>query len=261
MSMRGFSLGLSGLLSLTFAAGCAGTTETIPADAGTDGSTVVLDGGGPIPQPPDGPSECPQGGVCNYQTNAGCGAQETCAPVSNGSGAIVPGCVPAGTSGSGAVCAALSDCAPGYVCANGACRKLCCGGDWSGCPSDDEHCYQALAVSNGNGGAVQTGAMLCLPVNQCDALVPTSCAAPGTACLIVDGSGATACVAPGAGDAGEPCPCKGGFLCVNDGGTKECRRLCKAVEGGGEPACEPGEGICIHYHRDPPGVGECTPED
>ena len=41
--------------------------------------------------------------------------------------------------------------------------------------------------------------------------------------------------------------------------TKECRRLCKAVEGGGEPSCKEGEGVCVHFHRDPPGVGECTP--
>jgi hypothetical protein len=30
------------------------------------------------------------------------------------------------------------------------------------------------------------------------------------------------------------------------------------VEGGGEPACKEGEGICVHFNRDPPGVGECT---
>jgi hypothetical protein len=33
------------------------------------------------------------------------------------------------------------------------------------------------------------------------------------------------------------------------------------VEGGGEPFCQEGEGICVHYNRDPQGVGECTPQN
>lgn len=246
-----------GLLGISIAlAGCTGGTETIPSDAGADGSTVILDGGGDIPSPPDGESACPQG-ACNYQSNMGCTGQQTCFPTVDGNGQVVPTCQPAGAVPPGGACAAQTDCGPGSLCVQSVCRKLCCGGDWTGCNSDTEHCIQGLSISNGNGGTVASGAMLCLPIDTCDALDPESCPLEGQSCLIVDPTGATACVQPGTGEQGDACPCKGGFLCV----AKECRRLCKAVEGGGEPGCEAGEGICVHYNRDPQGVGECTPTD
>lgn len=237
-------------------AGCKGGVETDdPADAGADGPDVILDGGGDAAVPPDGASLCPQG-ACNYQTNAGCGAAETCAPYPDGAGDAPPTCIAAGQGASGAACQSLDACAPGLLCAGGACRKLCCGKDWTGC-ADGESCIQGLSLSDGNGGTIKTGAMLCLPVNTCDALDPYAGCAAGTACQIADPTGATACLQEGGGAQGEPCPCKGGFLCVEGA----CRRLCKAVEGGGDPACEAGEGVCVHFVRDPAGVGECTPQD
>src|SRR5262245_59486930 len=104
---------------------------------------------------------------------------------------------------------------------------------------------------------VDTGAFLCFPVNYCSALDPSSCAAiePGTTCQIVDPTGATACYPEGTGGSGQACPCKGGFTCVKD----SCRRLCKAVAEDDEPSCQPGEGRCAHFTKDPPDVGECTP--
>ncbi|MBK8254097.1 MAG: hypothetical protein IPK82_15705 [Polyangiaceae bacterium] len=252
-SMVGTALFAMG--SVVPSAGCTGSTETQPMDGGTDGPAFV-DGGGTIPDPPNGPSLCPQG-ACNYQTNAGCAANQTCVPLPDGMGSAPPGCIGAGTAASGATCTNFDECAPGFICALGQCRKLCCGGDWSGCPTENEHCIQNLNVSDGMGGAIKSGAMLCMPVNTCDPLQPNVGCASGTACLIVDPTGATACFPEGSGVSGDPCPCKGGFLCVDN----ECRRLCKAVEGGGEPTCQEGEGICVHYARDPDGVGECTPEE
>jgi hypothetical protein len=255
MKTRAALPGFFGFLFVAVGAGCGNTGTIDPgADAGVDGS-VILDGGGEIPQPPDGASSCP-GGACNYQTNAGCTATQSCVPLPDGMGKAPPGCLGAGTGASGTACQNFDQCAPGFLCAAGQCRKLCCGGDWTGCPSDSEHCIQNLAVGDGNGGTIATGAMLCLPVNTCDALDPASCTTAGTSCQIVDPTGATACFKEGAGESGDACPCKGGYLCVGS----ECRRLCKAVEGGGEPSCEDGEGVCIHYHRDPQGVGECTPK-
>lgn len=238
-------------------AGCSGGVETEdPSDAGADGPVVILDGGGSIPSPPDGASLCPQG-ACNFQTNAGCTPPQGCVPYPDGQGNAPPTCINTSAQGtSGASCQTLDQCAPGYICAGAVCRKLCCGGDWTGCPAG-ESCIQGLSISDGNGGAVQTGAMLCLPVNYCDALEPANGCAAGTACQIVDPTGATACFAEGSGGQGEPCPCQGGFLCVDS----ECRRLCKAVDSGGEPSCQDGEGVCVHFNRDPPGVGECTPQE
>jgi hypothetical protein len=237
--------------------GCGGGLTDTESTGGVDGGAggpIILDGGGELPAPPDGEKLCPAG-ACNYQTSAGCsGSTPSCLPSFGAGDAVVPSCQAAGAGASGASCAAWTDCAPGFLCAEGACRKLCCGGDWTGCPSAGEHCIRALELKSGSGQIVSSGAMLCYPVNTCDALAPASCAEPGTTCQIVDPTGATACFPEGTGESGQPCPCKGGFLCV----AGECRRLCKAAPGGGEPSCKSDEGVCVHFNRDPPGVGECT---
>jgi len=121
------------------------------------------------------------------------------------------------------------------------------------CPAG-EHCLRPLVIG-GASGTVTTGAYLCFPVNRCDPLDPATGCAAGTTCQLVDPTGATACAPEGMGVPGQPCPCKGGFVCVANG----CRRLCRATVDGGAPACPAEEGSCVHFNRDPGGVGECTP--
>jgi len=246
-----------------FAVGCGSSgegTASSGSDAGPGGGEVVLDGGGVPATPPDGAAKCPQGGICNYQTNVGCpGGAPSCIPLLDGKGGVAPACNIAGAGASGAKCMAATDCAAGHVCAEGTCHKLCCGGDWTGCPSAGEHCIQGLVYGDGKGGTLETKAMLCYPINTCDALVPSSCATAGKTCQIADPTGVTACLPEGQGASGDACPCKGGFTCIVGDNGGECRRLCKAVEGGADPYCQSGEGICVHYNRDPGGVGECTP--
>jgi hypothetical protein len=253
--------------ALLLGAGCgsgestSGTLTLPPADAGPGAVPVYLDGGGAPAVPPDGAAACPAG-ACNYQTGVGCsGTTTACIPELAG-GAVVPACSPPGSAAAGAACAQATDCIAGYVCSSdGTCHKLCCGGDWTGCESADEHCIVDLSYANGMGGTITTGAMLCYPVDTCDALAPTSCPQPGTTCQLADATGATACLANGTGQSGEPCPCEGGFACVHPPMSSGpiCVRLCKAVPGGGVPYCQANEGICTHYTRDPAGVGECQP--
>ena len=257
--------GLVGGASLS-GAGCSDdepdSETTNPVDGGTEGY-IVQDGGGQPAEPPEGEALCPAGATCNYQTGEGCGAAApSCVATLNPMGQPVAICVaPVGTGASGDACAAHEDCAAGYMCAEQQCHKLCCGGDWSGCPSEAEHCIQRLSLGDGSGGEVETGAMLCYPVGTCDALDPGSCTEEGKSCQIVDASGATACFPEGTGGDGEACPCKGGYLCADLGDDKRCRQLCKAVEGGGEPFCKEGE-ACIHYNsKHPANVGECVPLD
>jgi hypothetical protein len=251
-----------GWLALVVGSGaCSDDEETDGAttaanDAGAD-VYVVQDGGGQPATPPDGEQACPAG-ACNYQSNAGCAASESCLPLLNGATAQ-PACVPAGAGESGATCAEHGECAAGYLCVETQCRKLCCGSDWSACPSADEHCITTIRLGDGSGNAIETGAMVCKPVDGCDPLAPDTCATNGETCQIIDPTGAATCLPDGTGGAGEPCPCQGGFLCANLGDTSACRRLCKAVEGGGEPFCDPGE-ACVHYaDKHPAGVGECVP--
>ena len=244
--------------------GCTtGTGETaipLPDGAAPDGGVeVILDGGGTPATPPNGASLCPTG-ECNYQTGAGCPASApACIPALSGS-TVAPACEPTGTGTTGVACTQATDCAAGYFCsADGQCHKLCCGGDWTACDSPSEHCLQQLSYAGPNGSVIATGAMLCYPVNTCNALMPATCTVPGTTCQIADATGATACIPQGTGGVGEPCPCQGGFTCLVDpeaGST--CHRLCGAVEGGAAPYCQEGEGICTHYVNDPAGVGVCV---
>lgn len=261
----GRRLAVSALAAAAVALGACGSNSSSsspPSDAGTgsDAPGVILDGGGVVPSPPDGASLCPKG-TCNYQTQSGCGATLACRPALTG-GAAAPSCQTAGSKQSGAPCQAWKDCARGYLCAGGACHKLCCGGDWSACGSG-QSCIRQLFVKAPDAGApVSAGVDLCFPVNDCNVLDPNSCADAGSgqSCQIVDPIGDVACTPSGTGTVGAPCsetaPCSGGFSCVGD----KCRRLCRAVVGGGQPACPASEGICVHFNRDPAGVGECTPE-
>ena len=251
---------LGGALGVAFL-GCGNGQSGTPDP--TEGGTTpprdpILDGGGEIPPPPNGAALCPMG-VCNYQTGTGCmdAGAASCVPLPVGSG-VAPTCERAGQTPTGGTCAQWTDCVSGSICAAGRCRKLCCGRDWTGCGTPSEHCLRPLQVQLPNTNTVvESGAYLCYPVNQCDALVPSSCAAieANTTCQIADPTGATACLPEGKGGFGSPCPCKGGFACVEGG----CRRLCRAVAGGGEPSCPATEGTCVHFNRDPAGVGECTP--
>jgi len=245
--------------------GCANdegeTIDPNKIDGGQD-AHIVKDGGGDPAMPPNGAEACPQG-ACNYQTNEGCsGATPSCTPQINGMGDPVGVCTAAGTGKSGTECTVATDCAAGYVCAEKECHKLCCGGDWTGCPSASEHCIVELKVQPTGGEPVDTQAMLCYEVDTCDALKPDSCTRPGTTCQIVDPTGASACFPEGTAAAGESCAtarCKGGTLCAIQGDEKVCRQLCAAVEGGDAPYC-PDKYACVHYNdKHPANVGECVP--
>lgn len=105
--------------------------------------------------------------------------------------------------------------------------------------------------------AVPTEVSLCIPVNECDLLDPNSCPA-GRVCRIVDPVGNVACAAGSTLGPGDSCNagqlCGPVLHCIN--GT--CRRLCNATDCG-DPSCPEEDGACVHFERDPPGVGECTP--
>lgn len=262
--LRGLGIAATtvGVLALAIGAGACGEDEATdgagagPGDAGAD-VYVVQDGGGEPATPPEGQAACPSG-ACNYQSNEGCAPGNSCLPALEGA-AAQPACFPSGAGQSGATCAQHAECSDGYLCIETKCRKLCCGGDWSACPSADEHCITTVRLGDGAGNAIDTGAMVCQPVDDCDPLVPGGCTTNGETCQIIDPTGAATCLPDGTGAAGEPCPCQGGYLCANLGDTSACRRLCKAVAGGGEPFCDAGE-ACVHYaDKHPPGVGECVP--
>ena len=224
---------------------------------------VIEEGGGGIEPPPDGEAMCPAGD-CNYQTAEGCQGGQSCLPANTeGSAEIEPTCLAAGDARAGDSCtesAVPYDCAPGYFCADGVCRQLCCGRDWSACEGETS-CFRPLLIRLGTDGApmdVPAGVGLCFPTGTCSVLDANSCdSEPGRTCKIVDPTGAEACVRSGEGLVGDPCDapefCGSGLSCI--GGS--CVRLCRA-EACGEPSCPEDEGVCVHFDRDPSGVGECS---
>jgi len=134
---------------------------------------------------------------------------------------------------------------------------MCCGADWSAC-DEGESCIRQMEVLAG-GVRTPTDAHLCFPIGTCHVLDPDSCdGEPGRECKLVDPRGSEACSPISSADLGDPCGaptvCRQGLNCV--GGV--CRRLCSTIECE-EPSCPPSEGTCVHFDRNPEGVGECTP--
>lgn len=249
------------LLPLTAYVACGGDSDDDDDSSNNpDKPLVILDGGGGIEDPPDGASLCPSG-ECNYQTQEGCSAEQACWPGVVGEGELQPKCqTTSGTGINGTPCTEWFDCAPGYLCAAGACRKLCCGGDWTACPEGESCIRQLMVPAPQDPASAQVD--LCFPTGGCDPLDPNACADQADrSCQLVDPTGAVACAPEGVGTVGDTCspgePCAAGFSCV---GTT-CRRLCRAVElEPGDPRpCPEAEGVCIHFDRNPQGVGECTP--
>ena len=200
-------------------------------------------------------SLCPMGD-CNYQSQSGCTGAQGCLPA-RAAGAVEPKCQDVGTTKRGAACTDYAECEPGTFCAEGQCRKLCCGNDWGTCGTG-ESCIRQVEINMPGGAPVAANVGLCFPTGDCELLGTNNCGA-GRHCQLVDPTGAVACAPSGTAGLGGSCsptsPCREGFTCVN----KSCRRLCRAVEGGGEPSCPDAEGACVHFDRNPVGIGECTP--
>jgi hypothetical protein len=247
-------LPISLLLGLAGACGAGESTTEPPPTPGCP--QLQIDTQIPAAVPPDGAAEC-AAGDCNYQTQDGCPEDQACRPQFNATDPnVAPGCEPAGVAKSGEACEAQGDCARGLYCALGTCHTLCCGGDWTAC-DEGESCIRGLDVRAG-GEVISAGVDLCFPVGTCDPLTGTGCEdEPGRECKIVDPTGAVACAPRSTADVGDSCAppnvCKQGLSCV--GGY--CTRLCRFEECG-EPSCAESEGSCVHFQRDPEGVGECT---
>ncbi|MCA9646980.1 MAG: hypothetical protein H6718_09110 [Polyangiaceae bacterium] len=246
-------------LSLLAVSACGGGSSPKSEDPDAGVPAVIEDGGGGIEDPPDGETLCGQGD-CNYQTNSGCSAGEACRPALENNQAIAR-CQPAGTRAAGGSCSDSSECASGTLCAAGQCRTQCCGGDWSACPSG-ESCIRQYQLGLPGGGSVAADVDLCFPVGTCSVLDPSGCSSEeNRTCQLVDPTGAQACAPAGTATTGAKCskqqPCVAMHACV--GGR--CTPLCEAKqpESPTDPRpCADPEQSCVHFDRDPPGVGECT---
>jgi hypothetical protein len=158
-------------------------------------------------------------------------------------------------------CNTAADCAAGLGCIDtpngGTCQPYCCG-DVEACPNNT-FCVPKLMAED-----KATQIPVCVPTDNCTLLSEHSCSsanpptpgccADGLACFIVRGNGATTCMAPGAGQLGDPCPCDAGYVCSKL--TNQCRKLCRLGNDatdcpnggkceGGSTAYPVGYGVCI----------------
>ena len=262
-----------------------GSSDSASGAGGAGGAggcpPVVLKAEDKLPQPPDGEAACSTS-LCNYQTQQGCSPDQSCRPsFPAGSTTITPACEPFANAKTDEPCESSSDCARGFLCATIApspdggvtpavsrCYKQCCAGDWSACDAGTS-CIRQFNVRFAD-DHLEHPLDLCFPTGTCDLFDSASCPDdPATGapreCKIVDPVGGVACMPTSTRKLGDSCSattnmCARGFTCVLDGDSNEsghCRRLCRAVACG-EPSCPAAEGNCVHFNRDPAGIGECA---
>jgi hypothetical protein len=174
-------------------------------------------------------------------------------------------CAPAGSGMSDAPCLSSADCAPGLACVGegygGLCRPYCCGGNDACEPG--LFCTERPLVSAESGSVNQPiGVPVCVIPDRCDLKQRFPCSEElaakgectcreGLACMLVN-DGATSCVKPGKGMAGDDCPCAWDHVCSQ--GTRQCLKLCstKSLDTG----C--GAGRCMATSGVPEGFGVCV---
>ncbi len=173
-------------------------------------------------------------------------------------------CLPSGGGDFDAPCLSGRDCAPGFACVGeshaGLCRPYCCEGQ-QGCAEGLLCTERQLVVSDPDAGA-PVSVPVCTRPDNCDLSQPYPCSEElraknectcreGLACTVIAG-GQTSCLPPGAGLAGEACPCAWGHICSQ--GTQRCLKLCSTVAGASD--CTPGR--CQGSKDLPEGYGVCV---
>ncbi|MEZ4298011.1 MAG: hypothetical protein R3B70_23845 [Polyangiaceae bacterium] len=149
-------------------------------------------------------------------------------------------------------CNSAADCGAGLGCVlaadqgTGVCREYCCG-DVELCGPKTFCAPRPMAEANG------VSIPVCVDADDCTLLEDGQCA-DGLVCTVVRADGTTACVPPGTGKQGEPCPCAPGFACTKL--LNECRKICHTKPQGSAEECEPGYG-CQGNSSLPEGFGLC----
>ncbi|MCC6216030.1 MAG: hypothetical protein IT376_14285 [Polyangiaceae bacterium] len=170
-------------------------------------------------------------------------------------------CGPAGGGAADSPCLESRDCAPGFGCVAsggaGRCLPFCCTPD--ACTGERAFCDErALRATVGDAGAPPTKVPVCVAPDDCNLAEESPCTtntckcSAGTACMVVGPAGATACVEPGAGRTGEPCPCARGYVCSQ--ATATCLKLCPVSL----TTADCGGGSCQGDSNLPDGWGICV---
>jgi hypothetical protein len=173
-------------------------------------------------------------------------------------------CELAGTGKENAPCFSASDCAAGLACVTegeaGRCLFYCC--SLNGECGPGTYCaerQQRKATGNTN-NAEPAPVPVCVPADACNLEDDYPCppdkecrCKPGTACMVVR-NGTTTCLAPGAGQQGDACPCAWNHLCSSV--TNQCVKICHVDPTKTEAEC--GNQKCQASAELPPNFGICV---
>ncbi len=252
----GSGAGTSGAAGASGAAGTAGTAGADAADAAADRAQLPA-------QTPPSYRGLPPGEDAVYACHIRRGETGEL----GGSGSLVRRCEPAGAKASGEPCTSSGDCAPGLGCVGeenlGRCRAFCCEGG-AGC-ADGTFCAKRALRDDALPDGEQLSVPVCAAADNCSLGEPYPCdntdpnagcvCRAGAACTVVRADGTTSCVPPGAGVAGQACPCAAGHICSQASG--QCVQICKL--GASSPTC--GSGRCQAPAKFPEGYGVCVASD
>ncbi len=192
------------------------------------------------------------------------GEQELACRVERKAGTRVRVCAVAGQGELDDPCVSSSDCQPGLGCVaeglGGRCRPYCCAGA-SECPTGTYCAERQLRETVSTDTTILLP--VCMPAENCSLAEQYPCpegmqcqCSEGKACMVVRADGTTACVAPGAGESGDSCPCAWGHVCSQASGT--CKKLCLTTSNSPNEAC--GDGACQVSSSLPENWGICVGE-
>lgn len=145
-------------------------------------------------------------------------------------------CTAAGAGLANAPCFGAADCAPGLACVSdgdaGRCRPYCCDPE-TDCQAGAYCAERPLRKSPSDTTNVEPPRVpVCVPADDCSLEERFPCPIEGecrckgdTACMVVRDDGSTACLEPGTGTQGDPCPCAWNHVCSKL--TNQCVKLCR----------------------------------
>lgn len=177
---------------------------------------------------------------------AGSRADAACRIVRDGTQTLTR-CEIAGKGTLGAPCVSDANCAAGFTCVEetgtAQCRPYCCRGADS-CPAGTYCDLRPLKELQDSIERIWVS--VCMPGASCRFDEPYPCPADkkcscpaGKTCGAVRGDGTTACVVPGDGIEGSPCPCAANHVCADALGS--CLKVCDLTSL--DPSCGE-DGIC-----------------
>ena len=251
LACAGIELGAGGT------GGSDGTTGSGPGDGGESQGGMAGEAGaaGEGGSPATGGIPIDGGPDVSIPNDGGVSERGVSCQVQPGDQGPLRVCAAAGSGVADDPCTSAADCAAGFACTGegeaGLCRRYCCEGAERSCEAG-RFCAERR----------QFGTNLVIPVcaraDNCSLSQPYPCpegeqcqCAEGTACLVVRGDGTTTCAVPGAGKAGDECPCDWGHVCSQASGT--CLKLCETVSM--EDQC--GGGVCQAAANLPVNWGVC----